>query len=307
VQLLTPRPTPVPATATPVRVVTPRATQQKVATPSPTPSPTLRGTPVAASEPLQGFLIDDRLTSPIIGEELPYRVYLPPDYAANPDRRYPVLYMLHGAGGNYTEWSDSFLPERADELIRAGEIQPMIVVMPEGGERSYFSNLTDGRRWGDYLSYEVVPFIDAMYRTVPTRASRAIGGLSSGGLGALQLALNHPDLFGVVGGHSPSVRLEPEPALWYLSGQSFYEQSPLWLAQNRPWPDGLRVWLDVGTDDWWRPNVEVLHDTLEAQGHTVRWAVFAGTHEAEYWIGHVPDYLRFYSGALNGEPSTAVN
>ena len=266
----------------------------------------LLGTPTAAAAPLSGTLQDGQLRSGLIGRDLPYRIYLPPDYFSS-DRRYPVLYMLHGAGGNYTEWSDSFLPERADELIRVGEIQPLIIVMPDGGERSYFANLTDGPRWGDYLAYEVVPFIDAIYRTVPTRASRAIGGLSSGGLGALQLALNHPDLFGVVGGHSPSVRLEPEPALWYLSGQSFYEQNPLWLAQNRPWPDGLRVWLDVGTDDWWRPNVEVLHDLLQVSGHPVAWQEFPGTHEAEYWIAHVPEYLRFYSGALNGEPPTAVN
>ena len=267
---------------------------------------TVLGTPTAAAAPLYGTLQDGQLRSGLIERDLPYRIYLPPDYFSS-DRRYPVLYMLHGAGGNYTEWSDSFLPERADELIRVGEIQPLIIVMPDGGERSYFANLTDGPRWGDYLAYEVVPFIDAMYRTVPTRASRAIGGLSSGGLGALQLALNHPDLFGVVGGHSPSVRLEPEPALWYLSGQNFYEQNPLWLAQNRPWPDGLRVWLDVGTDDWWRPNVEVLHDLFQAQGHPVAWQEFPGTHEAEYWIAHVPDYLRFYSAALNGEPPTVVS
>jgi enterochelin esterase-like enzyme len=251
----------------------------------------------ASTAALVGNLQDGSVSSYLIGRDLPYRVYLPPDYFAS-DRRYPVLYMLHGAGGNYTEWSDSFLPERTDELIRAGEIQPMIVVMPDGGERSYFSNHTNGPRWADYVAYEVVPFIDATYRTIPAAPSRAIGGLSGGGLGALQLALNHPDIFGVVGGHSPSVRLEPDPELWYLSGDAFYQQSPLWLIQNHPWPEGLRVWMDVGADDWWRPNVQVLEQTLEAQGHDVDWRVFAGTHEAEYWIAHVPDYLRFYSGAL---------
>src|SRR5919202_1539503 len=81
------------------------------------------------------------LASAIIGETFVYRVYLPPDYQRAQQKRYPVLYMLHGAGGNYTEWTDSYLPERADELIRVGEIQPLIIVMPEGGERSYFANL----------------------------------------------------------------------------------------------------------------------------------------------------------------------
>src|ERR1700704_4357804 len=79
----------------------------------------------ASAAPLFGSVYDGLLSSSLIGRELPYRVYLPPDYFAD-DRRYPVLYMLHGAGGTYTEWGDSFLPERADELIQAGEIQPMI-------------------------------------------------------------------------------------------------------------------------------------------------------------------------------------
>src|SRR5918912_94562 len=82
----------------------------------------------AASEPLQGMLQDDSLFSPIIGESFKYRIYLPPDYLHAPDRHYPVLYLLHGTGGRYTEWSDSFVPEQADRMMVSGEIQPMIVV-----------------------------------------------------------------------------------------------------------------------------------------------------------------------------------
>src|SRR5947209_661407 len=148
--LQTPRPTLAP-TATPVptpvsTAVVARATSRPTATAS--PQPTVRGTPVTASEPLQGLLLDDSLLSPIIGESLPYRVFLPPDYVRTPQRRYPVLYMLHGAGGNYTEWSDSYLPEQADRMIVAGEIQPMIVVMPDGGGQTYWANWSeDGPRW----------------------------------------------------------------------------------------------------------------------------------------------------------------
>ena len=67
----------------------------------PTPTPNAQGTPVPASEPLQGTLLDDRLLSPIIGASFPYRVYLPPDYQHSPQKRYPVLYMLHGGGGRH--------------------------------------------------------------------------------------------------------------------------------------------------------------------------------------------------------------
>src|SRR5690348_7907300 len=87
VQLLTPRPTATPQKAT----ATPRPQAKATAT----PVPTVPGTPVAAYEALQGFVVDDRFKSAIIGEELSYRVYLPPDYLKAPTRRYPVLYMLH--------------------------------------------------------------------------------------------------------------------------------------------------------------------------------------------------------------------
>jgi enterochelin esterase-like enzyme len=300
--LLTPRPT-LPPTSPPTVTVTPEKAQGTTpgptAAPSPSPTPSLHGTPVAASEPLQGTLLDDQLLSPIIGAGFTYRVYLPPDYVHQPQKRYPVLYMLHGAGGNYTEWTDSFLPEQADRMMSAGDIPPMIIVMPDDGEATYYANWSEGGpRWGDYLTQDVVATIDDRYRTIDDPASRAIGGLSMGGLGALNLALQHPNEFGVVGAHSPSVRLEPDPTLWFLVGQNFWDNNPVWLVQHRGGLDGLQIWLDAGTEDIWLPNIEVVHTALVNQGVSVDYHEFPGPHEAEYWIEHVPDYLRFYAAAL---------
>jgi enterochelin esterase-like enzyme len=296
-QLLTPRPTEEPATPTAAPATTPgpRAT---TAAATRTPTPAVNGTPVAASEPLAGTLRDDRLTSPIIGEDFTYRIYLPPDYMTRPQHRYPVLYMLHGNGGNYTEWSDSFLPEQADRMIVAGEIPPLIIVMPDDGETTYWANWSEGPRWGDYVTEDVVSTIDQRYRTLANARSRAIGGLSMGGLGALNLAFQHPDVFGVAGGHSPSVRLEPEPQLWFLVGDNFWEHNPVWLAENAPGIESVSIWLDAGTDDVWLPNIEAVRDALVARGLHVTWNNFPGPHEAEYWIEHVPDYLRFYASEL---------
>ena len=296
--LLTPRPTLPPATPTPIKL---QPTARPLATrPVATPTPTLTGTPVAASEPLQGFLRDDHLTSPIIGETFAYRVYLPPDYLTATTRRYPVMYMLHGAGGNYTEWSDSFLPEQIDRMIVADEIEPMIVVMPDDGESNYFANWDNGGpRWGDYVTEDVVGTIDQRYRTIARASGRAIGGLSMGGLGALNLGFQHPDVFGVVGSHSPSVRLTPDPTLWFLTGDNFWQNNPIWLAKNASGLESLKIWLDVGSDDIWLPNIEAVHSTLVAEGLQVEFHEFPGPHEAEYWIEHVPDYLRFYSSALS--------
>jgi enterochelin esterase-like enzyme len=297
--LLTPRPTAPLPTPTP-RILPKLTPAPTLARPQPTPTPTLqiRGTPVAASEPLQGILLDDRLDSPIIGDTFTYRIYLPPDYIKAAQQHFPTLYMLHGNGGNYTEWSDSFLPEQIDRLIVARVVQPMIVVMPDDGETTYFANWDNGPRWGDYITEDVVSTIDKRYRTLPDPASRGIGGLSMGGLGALNLALQHPDVFGVVGGHSPSVRLEPDPALWFLTGDNFWEHNPIWLAQHAPGLESLKIWLDVGSEDVWLPNIEAVHQTFLAEGLHVDWHLYPGPHEAEYWIEHVPDYLRFYSDAL---------
>jgi len=121
-----------------------------------------------------------------------------------------------------------------------------------------------------------------------------------GGLGALNLALQHPDVFGVVGSHSPSVRLEPDSALWFLTGDNFWENNPIWLAEHNPGLDVLKIWLDVGTDDIWLPNIEAVNTALEGVGLHVQYHEFPGPHEAEYWIAHVPDYLRFYNAALAG-------
>jgi S-formylglutathione hydrolase FrmB len=182
----------------------------------------------------------------------------------------------------------------------------MIVVMPDGGDRTYWANWDEGPRWSDYVADDVVTEVDSRFRTIAAQSARAIGGLSMGGLGALQVAMRHPDVFGVVGAHSPSIRLDPDQELWFLSPSSFLAHNPIWLA-SYPSSGGMIYWLDVGADDWWRPNIEELRDALLLARLNLTWRVFPGTHEAEYWIDHVPDYLRFYSDNLTsgsaGEPN----
>lgn len=247
---------------------------------------------------LGGQLLDAELYSPILQRVMPYRVYLPPGYLESDPRRYAAVYMLHGAGGNYTEWSDSSLPQQLDSMIARNEVQPMIVVMPDGGGRTYFANWDNGPRYADYLAQDVVAEIDLRFRTFQTPYARAVGGLSMGGLAALQVAMRNPGVFGVVGAHSPSVRLEPDPELWFLTGQNYREHDPIWLSRNAPGVESTTYWIDVGADDWWKPNIGELRAAFMNAGLNVTYREFSGTHEAEYWTAHVPDYLRFYSDNL---------
>jgi enterochelin esterase-like enzyme len=258
-------------------------------------------TPVVTSTRLAGTLQDAQFFSPILMRSVPYRIYLPPDYATS-GRTYPVLYLLHGVGGDYTEWTTNHLPERVDDLIQRGAIQPMVVVMPDAKGRTYWANWPDnGPRYADYLAVDVVREIDTHYRTQWKASSRAIGGLSMGGLGALHTALHHPDIFSVVGGHSPSIRVEPDPRMApNLPGASFDEFNPVWLMQYR-WRPGppLLMWLDVGLDDPYHWNVEKLRDLVVLDpGIQLSWHETAGGHDGAYWSAHLNEYLTFYSDAL---------
>jgi S-formylglutathione hydrolase FrmB len=132
-------------------------------------------------------------------------VYLPPGYADS-DKRYPVVHCLTGFTGRGKMFlnDQAFTPnlaERMDRLIAAGTVKPMILVMPNcftwyGGAQ--YINSTATGNYEDYLTQEIVPFVDANFRTIGDRASRAVMGKSSGGYGALIMALRHADQFGLV-------------------------------------------------------------------------------------------------------------
>ena len=136
-------------------------------------------------------------------------VYLPPGYA-DTQARYPVVYLLTGFTGRGTfllndSTFDENIQERMDRLIAKGEVQPMILVMPDGFTRyggSQYLNSSATGRYEDHLIEELVPFIDGHYRTRAEAGYRAIAGKSSGGYGAIVQAMRHPDLFRAVACHS---------------------------------------------------------------------------------------------------------
>jgi enterochelin esterase-like enzyme len=144
--------------------------------------------------------------SAALGREMPYTVYVPSGYDESTHNRYPTLYMLHGMGGHNTEWEGYGLLQSADSLIAAGEIDPIIIVLPQG-DQSYWVDWADGGpAWGLYVARDLVDHVDLQFRTVADPTGRAVGGLSMGAHGALQLGLRYPRVFGIVGAHSPSLR-----------------------------------------------------------------------------------------------------
>ena len=184
---------------------------------------------VAAPAGGHGRVVTEQLHSDALGVDKAVVVYLPAGYDAQPTKRWPVLYYLHGLGGNETNWVKSGkLDAAADQLGLAA-----IVVMPDGDDGFYVDSaskvdydqcIKDGtglfmpdeprattcvrsRSYETYIIKDVVGWTDAKYRTLARRDGRAIAGLSMGGFGAMELSLRHQDMFAAAASHSGAVAL----------------------------------------------------------------------------------------------------
>ncbi len=170
------------------------------------------------------------------------RVYTPAGYDANRKTRYPILYLLHGAGDNEAVWTEfGHAHLILDNLIAAGKAVPMIVVTTDGHAAPNYAPDARARNVADFerdLLGDAMPFVETRYRIKKGRDNRAIAGLSMGGNQALLIGLNHRDLFSYVGGMSSAIR-EPEKPL-----------ASFWAAPNEPKTPLRLLWLCVGTDDF---------------------------------------------------------
>src|ERR1700729_2804512 len=155
------------------------------------------------SEALRGNPLGDPATRPIV-------VYLPPGYDAKASRRYPALYALHGYTGDAAAllssrpWETNVV-QWADRLIRERRMLPAIVVLVDGFTRLGGSQYVDSIHNGNYATYtvrDVVGHVDREYRTIAAEGGRAVLGKSSGGFGAMHLAMEYPGVFGAFASHS---------------------------------------------------------------------------------------------------------
>jgi S-formylglutathione hydrolase FrmB len=140
--------------------------------------------------------------------EVNYALYLPASYNTS-DKAYPVLYLLHGGSGSHVDWvRNGTVQQIADQSIAAGESIEMIIVMPDAWNTWYANGTEPNSNYEDMFINELIPYIEANYRTITQKSYRAIAGLSMGGFGALNYTLHHPDLFGITCAYSPAVRTD---------------------------------------------------------------------------------------------------
>jgi len=131
-----------------------------------------------------------RLQSKLVNTTLPYNVILPADYDSSRSTRYPVLYLLHGRTGHYSDWLNR------TNLADYASAYPLIIVMPEGNDGWYTDSSTiPTDKYESYILKELLPDVEQRYRTIEARYGRAIAGLSMGGYGALKFGLKYPGTF----------------------------------------------------------------------------------------------------------------
>jgi S-formylglutathione hydrolase len=169
-----------------------------------------RGSHAAAQEAPAGQLVPDTLHSRALEHNLygdtpdrPMLVYLPPGYGSTPMKRYPVVYLLHGFGGNERTFATAGrIKPTMDSLIALGSVREMIIVMPNGRNvfaGSFYTNSASAGNWDDFVAKELVAYIDGKYRTLARPESRGLGGHSMGGYGAFVLGMRHAgDVYGAL-------------------------------------------------------------------------------------------------------------
>jgi enterochelin esterase-like enzyme len=204
-----------------------------------------------------------------------YLIYLPPSYEKETARRYPVIYWLHGGFGNARQ--GAWAVEHLDRGIRAGLVPEAIIVLPHALPVGWYVNSKDGKRpIEDVLIKDLIPHVDATYRTLARRESRGIEGMSMGGYGALHLGMKHPTLFGALSSVAPSIlqdlKDEPKERTFDTFGddEAYYDANGPWtlarenaLALRR----GCAIRLLGGDQDArLRPTLVAFHELLAQLG-----------------------------------------
>ena len=246
--------------------------------------------------------------SALLKRDVPMVVYVPGGFDAS-DRRYPVTYLLHGAGGSENDWRNEVdLVAWFHDLAMRGVVQPRLLVMPTLGPHTWWTNGAASPARNAFLE-ELLPFVERTFRADADGRTRAIAGISMGGYGAVTLALAAPERFCAVGALAPAV-YEPSPPAESASRTAAQFQrdgrfdESLWQTANYPsLIDGYRAsaravafWIGAGDHDHLGIAMESarLHWRLHAvQPKHVELRVIDGGHDWDTWRALLPDMVTY--------------
>lgn len=238
-----------------------------------------------------------------MGHDLKNVVILPKSYAEG-NTRYPVVYLLHGCGGNYASWI-TIKPE----LPQLASQYNLIIVCPDGLINSWYWNspLNKDMQFEDYISDEVIRYTDSHYRTIADRSARAISGLSMGGHGAMWNAIRHRNVFGAAGSISGGLDIRPFPTNWKMQNQlgEFASNKKRWDEHTvinliPSLKDGdLAIIIDCGVDDFFLEVNRRAHQSLLDHNIKHDYIERPGAHNNAYWNNSIDYQLLFFHKFFN--------
>jgi len=234
-----------------------------------------------------------------MGIQISNLVILPENYATQ-DQSFPVVYLLHGAGGDYSSWNT-----KATRIKAYASAHNIIIVCPDGGKTSwYFDSPIDSlMQYETYVSKELIKAVDKQYKTIATKEARAITGLSMGGHGAFYLAFKHPDIWGAAGSMSGGLDLQPYPNHWDISKRlgSQSENKKRWsensvinmiyLLDGR----NLKLIFDCGIDDFFYYDNQRMHKKLVERRIPHDYIERPGRHNWDYWNNSITYQLLYFN------------
>jgi enterochelin esterase-like enzyme len=255
--------------------------------------------PAAAS-----VIVTRELDSKALARKWSYTVYLPDGYESSA-LRYPVMYLLHGNNGTLNDWVvQGRIQPTADELVASGQIPPAIIVMPDAGSTWYVDRK---EKMETAFLQDLMPDVEARFRTINARNGRVIGGLSMGGYGSLRFVLKFPEKFAAVALLSPAI-YDPEPPenssarRVGVFGAPDYD-GEIWKQLNYPtlWDTYLAkkqpvpMYINSGDDDDFMIEADAakFYSLLRQNRQPAELRIVNGAHSWPVWESTIGDALKY--------------
>lgn len=236
--------------------------------------------------------------SPSMKKNIKAVVVLPDSYQPA-NKRYPVIYLLHGYSGDYSNYI-----KNVPKIKNYSDSLSIIFVCPDGNYGSwYFDSPIDSTwKYETYVASELVHWVDEHYATQKDRKGRAITGLSMGGHGALYLAFRHQDTFGAAGSMSGGVDIRPFPLKWeiarrlgdYATHRHNWDENTVINMIYLLKPDSLKIIFDCGTEDFFSTVNNRLHEKLLERNIPHDFISRPGGHTWDYWRNAIQYQILFF-------------